>query len=244
VANSAPLILFFDRDEAAIADQFRALCSDPKSVIRSESSSAAIGEFSILHDGVSLTLRIVPPPSEKVAYRKIFTSYESTSAKCVLELSLNAHVAGGERVPPVALALFSAGAAIAQSLNANAVLWSPANILSTIEYFAEAVNGYANGGAFPVLSTIDFEFDHDRSTLLSSGLSWFSGQEFKLEGAEPVLNRMELMKRAVRLAHDIAVNGPVLALQTIADLHPHAKIMLFPNPSATLVIAKITSNVD
>jgi hypothetical protein len=244
VANSAPLILFFDHDENAIADQVRLLCSDPKSVFQLESFSVGIGEFSILYDGVSLTLRIMTPPAETVAYRRIFTGYESSSAKCVLELNFNAHVAGGERVPPVVLALFSAGAVIAQSLYAKAVLWSPANLLSETEYFAEAVKGYANGGAFPVLSTIDFEFDRHRRTFLTSGLTWFSGQELKLDGTDMPLDQMELMKRTVRLAHDIAANGPVLKQQAIADLQPHAKIVLSPDLSATLVFAKITSTAD
>jgi hypothetical protein len=244
VANSAPLILFFDQDEAAITDRFRTLCSDPKSIFRTELSSAVIGEFSILNDGVSFTLRIVPPLTETIPCRRIFTTYETSSAKCVLELNFDAHVAGGERVPSVALVLFSAGAAIAQALDAKAVLWSPAKLLSEMEYFAEAVTSYVNGGAFPVLSTIDFAFDQDRGTFLSSGLSWFSGQELKLECTDGPLDRIELMKRAVRLAHDIAVNGPILGQQVIADLNPHSKITLSPDPTSTLVFAKIASNVD
>jgi hypothetical protein len=244
VANSAPLILFFDRDETAIEVQLRSLSSDPKSVLRSESTGVGIGEFAILYDGLSLSLRIMSPSLETIPHRRIFTSYETSSAKCVLELSFNAHVAGGERIPPVALALFSVSATIAQSLSAKAVLWTPANILSETEYFAEAVKSYANGGAFPVLPTIDFEFDKGRSTFLSSGLAWFSGQELKLESPDMALDRMELMKRAVRLAHDIAVNGPVLKEHVVADLQSHAKIVLSLDPSATLVTAKITSNVD
>ncbi len=244
VENSAPLILLFDEDAQSIAEQFRRLFSGPELTFFVKSAPSAVGEFSILNDGVSLTLRMLPPSVQVSVSHRIFTNYDVACAKCMIELSFNAHVAGGERIPPVVLSLLSTGAAIGKSLKAKAVFWQPANVLSETNYFAEAVTSYANGGAFPILSTIDFVFDEQNFALSTSGLAWFSGQELKLEGDAVHLGKTELARRAVRLSHDIAVNGPVLNEQVIPDFEPTASIVLTPDPTATRVVAKISSNVD
>jgi hypothetical protein len=76
------------------------------------------------------------------------------------------------------------------------------------------------------LAAVDFDYQSDESVLHSAGLSWFSGQEIALQGGG--LRGLELARRAVRLIHDIAVNGPVVAHQYVADLDDDFNIELSP----------------
>jgi len=145
-----------------------------------------------------------------------------------------AHLAGGERVAPIAQAFLAFGAKLAGDLSADAVVWNPARLVSEPGFFVETVNDYVGGGAFPVLATVDFEYHENEYRLQSQGLAWFSGQEIALAGAGA--QGQELARRAVRLIHDIAVNGPIIMHQYVADLDTDLQIELAPTGEANSIL--------
>lgn len=244
MVHAAPLLLYFDADIDEVERALRLLLTESATFNEDGCSQHSRNEISVLFEGITLILRVLPFDDERFECQRIFTNFDFVDARSILSLSLSHHVAGGQRVPPVARALLMAGAQIGRSLRAKAAFWSPADLLSDIDYFAEVVESYSAGGAFPVLPTIHFSFDPQQQLLTSSGLNWFTGQELKImKEGEPV-GQLELMKRAVRLVHDIAVNGPILQQQKVADIQSNNWITLSPNASADVVMVRIASDLD
>jgi hypothetical protein len=244
LTHSAPLLLIFDSDIDSVERELRLLLNECSYFNVDSCSLAGRSGVSVVFEGISLLLTVSAYCDEGLNCRKIFTNFGLSRAKSIIALSLSQHVSGGQRVPPVARALLAAGAQIAQSLRAKAIFWSPADLLSDVDYFAEVVESYVNGGAFPVLPTVDFSFDEQRHLLATSGLRWFCGQELYIVGDRKRVDQLELMKRAVRLVHDIAVNGPILAEQMIGDIDKHNWITLSPNETADVVTAQIAAILD
>lgn len=244
MAHTAPLLLIFDSDVDSVEGELRLLLKDCPHFNVDSFDLASGGGITVVFEGISLLLTVSAYSDEGQNCRKIFTNFGFSQAQSILALSFSEHVSGGERVPPVVRALLAAGAQIAQSIKADAVFWSPAFLLSDADYFVEVVGSYVNGGAFPVLSTVDFSFDEQHHLLSTSGLKWFCGQELHINDECNQMGQLELMKRAVRLVHDVAVNGPILAEETVDDIDKNNSITLSPNASADIVMAKITSTLD
>jgi hypothetical protein len=199
----------------------------------------AANRASIVHRGISIAIDFTMPSIGHNKWQKIFTAFEPKASTRAIGLALGDHVAAAQHVAPVVKALFDAGAVVANGLDADAVLWQPAYIVTDTAYFVDAIDSYDTGGAFPAIATVDFDYDASRSELTSKGLHWFAGQELVLRNIAAPMNRVELMKRAVRLCHDIAVNGPVLIEQTVRDLDPDAAIYLYPDRVKSRIYAEI-----
>jgi hypothetical protein len=97
-------------------------------------------------------------------------------------------------------------------------------------------------GVFPVLPIVDFEFDDVDNMLRSNGLDLFCGQEFELRSDQ--LERPDLVRRAIRLAHDLAINGAVEDEQDVPDIEPESVIHLAPNADGTVLQCRIKSNAE
>ena len=180
-------------------------------------------------------------------YRSVFFEPQLSVMRTILSVSLSEHLEGGARVAPVAQALLAFGARLATTLSADAVVWNPGKLLSQPAFFVDSVESYVNGGVFPVLVAVDFEYSDDECRLRSTGLSWFSGQEIELSGAN--LRGQDLTRRGVRLVHDIAVNGPVMAPQKVPDIDDTLQIDLIPlmGPSNLLqcdVLSKLDTKAE
>lgn len=175
-------------------------------------------------------------------YRSVFFDPMVSGKLSHLSINLTENLAGGERVAPVATALLAFGASIASRLSAYAVMWTPGKIVSDPAFFAQSVESYAKGEVFPVLVTVDFDYNDDERALRSSGLMWFSGQEIEVSGCG--LQGQDLVRRAVRLVHDIATNGAVVVQQQVPDLDPDKRIALIPNPDGDILHCEIYSKVE
>jgi hypothetical protein len=239
--NDAPLLLLFDAESTTIASSLNEFENSVDWLTHIPPPYLPGAKRSFLNDGVSLTWQIVTDVLESPDYQNIFTSFRVDDARCAIALALDEHVASGQRSAPIVRNLLSAGAMVADRMSANAILWRPGRLLSDVNFFLQSVQGYCQDGVFPVLSTVGFDLNEQESSLLSQGLSWFSGQEVKLICNERKMDRVELTKRAVRLVHDIAVNGPVLQAQSTEDIDINNILMLSVNQSATLVTAEIVS---
>jgi hypothetical protein len=196
----------------------------------------------LLYKGVDFSVRVVAGQGDIGSFKHIFCNSDLNKTLSAVAIGLDGNVSGGERIAPVASCLLEFGAYLAGHMAAHAVAWAPASIVSDIGYFSTAVTDYVGGGVFPSLSVVDFVFSDDSRCLETQGLSWFSGQELELHGEG--LTQAEIMRRAVRIVHDIATNGPVETAQTIPDLDPQHLLSLNPDADRSLVIGTIQSNLD
>lgn len=242
MAPIAPLLLLFDQPLAEMKQRLRLLVdgsSDLAIEMASDhsSSSAMVQQGSV---GFAITWSHEQPVLS--GYRSVFFGTSIPGKSTLLSVKLNEDLAGGERVAPIAKALLVFGARIARQLAAQAVMWTPAKIISDPTFFAENVENYAKGEIFPVLVTVDFDYEDEEHTLVSTGMEWFSGQEIELRGSG--LQGQDLVRRAVRLVHDICTNGAVVTQQLVADLDADKLIELTPKPECDVLRCEILSKTD
>lgn len=222
----APLQLLFRRPLSAVSELLQSMASNNLAMSpdfgRDRSVNSNVMQYGSLGFDVALT-ETVPSFS---GFKAVFFDPQLSEMQCLLSVSLGSHLEGGERTAPVAQAFLAFGAMLAANLSADAVVWNPARLISEPAFYIDAVERYAAGGVFPVLVYVDLDYQNDETLLLSRGLSWFSGQEIALEGNG--LRGQELTRRAVRLIHDMAVNGPVAAQQNVPDMDAACLIELNP----------------
>ena len=242
MASLAPLVLLFDQPLAEMKQKLRLLvggCSDLAIEMASDqsSSSAKVQQGSV---GFDVAWSYEQPVLS--GYRSVFCGTLTPGESTLLSVKLSEDLAGGERVVPIAKALLVFGARIARQLSAQAVMWTPAKIISDPTFFAENVENYAKGEIFPVLVTVDFDYQDEESKLISTGLEWFAGQEIELGGAG--LLGQDLVRRAVRLVHDISTNGAVVTHELVPDLDADKLIELTPQPESNVLRCEILSKTD
>ncbi len=158
-------------------------------------------------------------------FKQIFCNVDEKSIGSVISIDLGSHLEGGEKVPAVVKTMLTAAAAIGGTTGAVAAIWSPARTISGFEYFARVVAEYSQGGAFPVLALVNFKKDDD-GAIRSNGLDWLSGQELCVSPTG--FSETEIMRRVVRVAHDIAVNGPVTSDIDLVGIEDDESIELRP----------------
>jgi hypothetical protein len=182
----------------------------------------------IIYRGVSFVVSVDLHGQHISSFKPIFCNLEPTLIRCGIDISLGKHVAGGERVPAIMQALLGIGYKLGTSLNSAAAVWHPAKVVSGFAYFSEAVADYLAGGAFPVLAMVNFKADND-GVINSTGLALLSGQELQVSNSG--MDQREIMRRVVRVVHDVAVNGPIresvkldgIELDEILELEPLAE---------------------
>lgn len=185
------------------------------------------GNFDLRYSGIGFECHMADFRPEWHNCKAVFCNPDWANVASGLAINFGDHVGAGQISPAVVAHLLELAARLGEMLDASAVLWNPAKILSGFAYFAESVGEYRAGGAFPVLALIDF-IAMASGRLETAGLSWFSGQELAVrsDGLSP----HELMRRAVRIAHDVAVNGPIEMDMTIDGLTEFERITLTPLP--------------
>lgn len=242
LSATAPLQLVFDRPLDEVRQRLEALVE----------ASPEYSSDSQSRNGTNSTILSKPPLDYAVCwthqqlalsgYRAVFV--ESPLGKKVTTLSIDfgPHLQGGPRVAPLVKALLGFAAELAEKLEANAVVWTPGKLISDASFFVENVKGYIAGGVFPVLVTVDFDYFSNELELHSTGLSWFAGQEMVLAGCD--LRGQQLVRRAVRLVHDIAINGPVVMTQLVSDLDDDKLIELMVGEPEEALRCQIRSRVD
>lgn len=237
LASLAPLILLFDQPLSVMRQQLCVLAERSADLLIETSSDQSFSSARVQQGGVGFDVVWTEEVPALSGYRSVFLGAFSPVKSTLLSIKLSEDLAGGERVAPVAKALLIFGARLVRELVAQAVMWTPAKIISEPIFFAENVQNYAKGETFPVLVTVDFEYENEESKLRSSGLAWFSGQEIELSGGG--LQGQNLVRRAVRLVHDIGTNGAVVAHQLVSDLDPDNLIELMPQPDSDVLRCEI-----
>lgn len=237
-----PLQLLFDIPLLGLLRKFDEMLEAANDLFVDEPRGSSSQSFALRKDGLTFVVSVSDIVPSLSGYRPLFLTNDLTKAVSVISVELGANIAGGEKVPPIAKALLALGTDWSTQLSAIATLWNPAKLVSDPGFFAESVTGYTNGGAFPSLVTVDMEYSEDDGQLSSEGLSWFAGQEIALSGEG--LDRRELTRRAVRIVHDLATNGPVLSDQTVPDIDNDKVVELTPNESHTFLCCKIISKTE
>lgn len=226
MTKAPPLQILFKKPLALIKQQLQSTADFADDAIIMGSVDSALNAQVVQHGSLAYTIEWSQILPALAGYRAVFFDPALSQMTSMLSLSLSQHLAGGERLAPIAQSFLAFGARLAKTLSADAVVWNPAQLVVDPTFFIETVESYADGGAFPVLAAVDFDYQNDEMLLQTSGLSWFSGQEIALQGKG--MRGVELARRAVRLIHDIAVNGPVAAHQYVADLDSDFQIELSP----------------
>lgn len=216
-------------------------------LLRTTASSGAVFTMSsgqpenadciILCNGMQLKISVTGA-CDVGGFKNIFCNVDETLIGSVISIELGNHLAGGEKIPAVVKAMLSAASAIGQATAAFAVMWLPAKTVSGFDYFARVVAEYDHGGVFPVLALVNFKKEDD-GTIRSSGLEWLAGQELVV--APSLLSDSELMRRILRVAHDLAVSGAIIDDIELAGIEADERIILSPEMGERTLKMRTTS---
>jgi hypothetical protein len=110
---------------------------------------------------------------------------------------------------------------------AEQIYWSPADLWSDAAACRLAVGEMLDSGMPPVLHLVAFPDAVDGGSLMTRGLSHFCGQELWLHPAAG-LDRLAQMRRLVRLAIDMTMNGPITAPRRFPGLVTGEAIQMDP----------------
>lgn len=242
MSPEAPLVLLFDQPLADMRQQLQSLVDGSSELAIEMSSDQSFLSAKVQQGSVGFDVIWSEAQPVLSGFRSVFFGNLVTGKSVLLSVNLTEDLAGGARVAPIAKALLSFGAMIARQLSAKAVMWTPAKIISDPAFFAENVENYGKCEVFPVLVTVDFDYEDEEHKLRSSGLAWFSGQEIELSGGG--LYGQDLVRRAVRLVHDIGTNGAVVADQLVPDLDADKLIEMTLQPESNVLRCQIRSKTD
>lgn len=234
MATHPPLQILFRQSLAAVKQQLQTIGALDGDIVADVSRNPSGQRRALQLGSLGFEMECSDVLPSYSGYRTVFFDPELSRMQTILSLSFGSNLAGGERAVLVAQSLLILGAKLGKLLSADAIVWNPGRLISEPNFFIETVSSYADGGAFPVLVTVDLEYQNDERALRSTGLFWFSGQEIELGGCG--LHGQELTRRAVRLIHDIAVNGPVNDRQTVADIESNLEIELIPPTGAGIML--------
>lgn len=237
-----PLLLLFGISQSEVRLKFDAILADSADIAVDELGQPDRSRTTLVCDGVTVVCEWNVGQVNGANRKKIFTAINDDMVSSAMAISLHPHVGDGLKIPAIAKVFLSIGASLARQLSAIAVVWQPSALQTDTDYFAEVVDSYLSGGVFPVLPIVDFEFDNVDNMLQSNGLGLFCGQEFELRSDR--LERPDLIRRAIRLAHDLAINGAVEEEQDVPDIDPESVIHLAPNTDGTLLQCQIISNAE
>ncbi len=148
-------------------------------------------------------------------------------------IALSDHIANAKHDSTVNRTFLELAWIIGEALNATSVIWQPAKLHIGFEYFSEASHQYITGGPFPVLIQIAIS-ENPKGTFHTYGLSYFSGQEMRLS-APAGYPPNQVVKRLVRIAHDIATNGKIDSQTEAQGFVPEEMLTLTPSKDLSVV---------
>ena len=233
-----PLTLLVGAPVAEVSRAFRSFIEADKDYTAVNADLNRSVKTEIFYHGVSFIVSIQKPIADRARFKNIFCNVKPSSMGCGVSIGLDAHVAGGEQVPAIIQALLAVARSIGTSLGAQAVIWHPAGVISGFAYFSEAVSDYCAGGAIPVLALVNFKSESD-GKINSTGLSYLSGQE--LQVARSAMDDSDMMRRVVRVVHDMAVNGQISKTLKLVGIEPEEVVELQPLPEYGHVQMKVYS---
>ena len=237
-----PLLLLFS--EFSIDDFTRLLSSNDDIILRSKPKNLGKNDSAMRHnlswniqyEGLELDMHWFEDNLDVESYKQLFCNIGETSFQSGIAISFGSHIRDGSKNAAIISSLFRYIRMLIENSKSIAVAWNISSIISDSEYFVDVINQYEKGGAFPILSTIDFIYDSE-GILRTNGLSYFSNQEIHYECRH--LNEAESMKRMTRIAHDIAVNGAYSNSMEVDGLDEEERIFITIGADAS--IAKVRS---
>jgi hypothetical protein len=240
--SNDPLVLLTMDGVDAVRDRLSIFVQNDRAVNNYDNSVSGGQNWRVVFKGITFLVAVTSKPSEISSFERVFCKSSLAIAQASVVIGFDENVAGGERIAPITATLLEFGAYLSGPLGADTVAWMPAQIMSDSEYFAEAVSDYLNGGVFPCLALVRFSFSGGDESVRTSGLNWFCGQELELKCSG--IDRPSIMRRMVRIVHDMAVNGPINSDETVPDLDGEGKLQLSPTPDGTVVVGEIRSDLD
>lgn len=135
-----------------------------------------------------------------------------------------------ERSDPVAESreLFKLAVLLLDLTSAQHFYWSPADLWTGADNFRAAVAEMLDSGLPPILHLVAFSDEPDGSAIVTRGLSHFCGQELFLETGDG-LDRLGRLRRLVRLAVDMSLNGPIATPRSFPGLYAEETIAMEPD---------------
>jgi hypothetical protein len=230
--SSAPLTLLLRHTVADTEIALKEILRAATDISLAQAGSGGRYSFDVVFCGVTFQLTMNATVPDMSGLKKIFCNLDDSSIGSVLNIGLGDHVAGGERVPAIIEGLLGVAQRLGSSLGAIGTIWHPADILSGFPYFSEAVTGYLGGGAFPALALVNFKSGDD-GRIITHGLALLADQELEVCAAD--MGQSEIMRRVVRVVHDIATNGPVRSPVELAGIELGEIVKLEPLPESGLL---------
>lgn len=240
--HEIPLLLLFS--EFSIDDLARLLSSNENIILRSKPQKLSQNDrlirynasWNIQFEGLELDMHWFEDCLDIMSYKQLFCNIGETSFQSGIAISFGSHIKNGRKNAAIISSLFRYVRLLIENSKSIAVAWNISSIISDSQYFVDVIDQFEKGGAFPILSTIDFIYDSE-GMLRSSGLSYFSNQEIHYECRH--LNEAESMKRMTRIAHDIAVNGAYSNSMEVDGLDGDERIFITIDEDVS--IAKVRS---
>ncbi len=202
---------------------------------------SGLAPVSLVLNGIVFSVKIQDNIPDIAAYKNVFCNIDYTKIGSSLALDLGDNVKGGETIAPIIKALLAVARILGEASQATYMAWQPAMIVSSFGYFAETVKNYEDGGAFPVLSLVNFDADED-GVMTTKGLAFLSTQELEFSFSNSSLAYMT--RRLVRITNDIAINGPIIGKILVQGLDNGEFIELSPTALGTKVLAKFITKSD
>jgi hypothetical protein len=241
LVDTPPLLLLFEKDREHLALDFSAFANEIDATSDDWRDVTNGGVLNLRLNGISFQFNQGEIDPIWSGFKTVFTNPDWNKLSSFLAINLGGHVDTGRISPSIVKHLLALSLTLGEKLDCKAVLWNPAQIVSGFSYFAEAVEQYQAGGPFPVLSLVDFRLGNEHS-LSTSGLAWFSGQELAFEASK--LPAIELMRRGVRISHDIACNGAIESDLEMDGLDAGEQLRLSPSANGQKLFVSIASKMD
>lgn len=192
----------------------------------------------LLSDGLSFDLiGLVPGPSAilpQVSRSHGFDGDLQSGGVEAVGLFPGPHIAESGASLPIFRAMMGLAAEIIHALEGvQAVCWAPARSAIHPSVFGPSVDAWMKGGRFPAQGLVEFDFD--RGSLRSEGLSYFAAREVVFD-EELAREREEAMDLASWLVHEMVAIGP---LEQAVELQAWdgRKVILDPCQGATISVA-------
>ena len=222
---------------ADLKEMWQSVDFDRLGITFNDGSNIASVSGSLLFSGVSFSyaLQACPAPA---ATHHIFCNADLSDIQSAVHIDLGPAVASGRVVPAIVQAMLELGDVLGRNLGIKAVFWSPADVVSGYDYYADAVAQYAEGAVFPALLCVSF----DMSTIgimQTTGLAWLCDQE--LTFTHPKLPAHEAMCYVVRLVHDLATQGAYDHALELPGLYVDEVVVVTPSPDQGTVNASLVT---
>lgn len=206
----------FVRLQANVSISFDPASRPQLRLVRGEDAEAPAGDatnsdwLELLWAGLTFDLsgfapgRLTRVPDVKFSFD--FDGKPPVSRLEALHLVPGRHLAGGEASLPVVSALLGlARDIIAHFTEVEGAVWPPSKSVIGRRFFESSVTAWLDGGAFPVLGLTAFQESVDGG-LQTSGLSYFIGQELRIEPSLS-MDKLAATRLGIRLVNHLLLLG-------------------------------------